>query len=150
VAAAAVVRGPLFHGSRTAPVVAPLASSTAPAPTLQPAGAIAIAPARGSMDVVLDGAAAGSRLHVSVGAGAELAVSVRTDSTIAEPARFRTGDARIAIQLPSAASLVEVEVPAAARSARIFMGNTVVATVQDGRVTPVAAAVEGIVLGPRP
>ncbi len=150
VAAAAVVRGPLFHGSRPAPAVPPLASRAAPLTTFQPAGAIAIAPARGSMDVVLDGAAAGSRLHVSIGAGAELAVSVRSDSTSAEPARFRTSEARIAVQLPSAASLVEVEVPAAARSARILMGNTVVATVHDGRVTPVAAAAEGIVLGSRP
>ncbi|HEU6451465.1 MAG TPA: zf-HC2 domain-containing protein [Gemmatimonadaceae bacterium] len=150
VAAAAVVRGPLFHGSRPEPVATTPASAAAPSPTLQPAGAIAIAPARGTMDVVLDGAAAGSRLHVSIGAGAELTVSVRSDSTNAEPARFSTGDARIAVRLPSAASLVEVDVPAAARSARILMGNTVVATVQDGRVTPAAAAAEGIVLGTRP
>jgi hypothetical protein len=102
------------------------------------------------MDVVLDGAADGSRLHVSIGAGAELAVSVRSDSTSAEPARFRTGDARIAVRLPSATSLVEVEVPAAVHSARILMGNTLVATVQDGRVMPAAAAAEGIVLGSQP
>jgi hypothetical protein len=150
VAAAAVVRGPLFHGSRPAPVVPPAANSAAPPTTLQPAGAIAIAPARGAMDVVLDGAAAGSHLHVSIDAGAKLTVSVRSDSTSAEPARFRTGAARIAVRLPSAASLVEVEVPAAARTARILVGNTVVATVRDGRVTPAAAAAEGIVLGSRP
>jgi anti-sigma factor RsiW len=150
VAAAAVVRGPLFHGSRPAPIVSTPASTAAPSLTLQPAGAIAVARTRGAMDIVLDGAASGSRLHVSVGAGAELTVSVRSDSTSAEPARFRTGDARIAVRLPSAASLVEVEVPAAARSARILMENAVVATVQDGRVTPAAAAAEGIVLGTRP
>jgi anti-sigma factor RsiW len=150
VAAAAVVRGPLFHGSHPAPVISTAASNAAPSPALQPAGAIAIAPVHGSMDVVLDGAAAGSRLHVSIGAGAGLTVSVRSDSTSAEPARFRTADARIAVRLPSAASLVEVEVPAAARTARILMGNTVVATVHDGRVTPAAAAADGIVLGSQP
>ncbi len=150
VAAAAVVRGPLFHGSRPAPVASTPASTAAPAPTLQPAGAIAIAPVRGSMDVVLDGAAAGSRLHVSAGAGAGLTVSVRSDSTNAEPARFRTADARIAVRLPSSASLVEVEVPAAARTVRIVSGNTIVATVHDGRVTPAAAAAGGIVLGSQP
>jgi anti-sigma factor RsiW len=150
VAAAAVVRGPLFNGSRPAPVVSTPTSTAAPPPTLQPAGAISIAPARGSMDVVLDGAAAGSRLHVSVGAGAGLAVSVRSDSTTAEPARFRTADARIAVRRPSAASLVEVEVPAAARTARIPMGSTVVASVHHGGVSPAAAAAEGIVLGSQP
>lgn len=148
VAAAAVVRGPLFHGSRPAPVASAPASTGAPPVPLRPAGAIAIAPARSTMDVVLDGAAAGSRLRVTVGSGAELAVSVRSDSASAEPARFRTGDARIAVQLPGATSLVDVQVPATARSARVLMGNAVVATVKDGRVTP-AAAVEGIDLGSR-
>jgi hypothetical protein len=118
--------------------------------TLQPAGAIAIAPRRGTAEVALTGAAAGSRLRITVTSAAELTVSVRSDSVSAEPARFRTGDARIAVQLPSAISLVEVEIPATTRAARVLAGDSVVATVTDGRVTPAAAAAGGIALGAHP
>jgi anti-sigma factor RsiW len=150
VAAAAVVRGPLFHGSSEAVTEAGARPLALPAATLQPAGAIAIAPRHDQADVVLTGAAAGSRLHITVTKGAELTVSVRTDSASAEPARFRTGDARIAVQLPSSISLVEVTIPASTRETRVLVGDSVAVTVEDGRVSPAAAAAGGIVLGAHP
>jgi len=150
VAAAAVVRGPLFHGSTRAPTNVDAAPPASLPTTLQPAGAIAIAPRRGTAEVALTGAAAGSRLRITVTSAAELTVSVRSDSVSAEPARFRTGDARIAVQLPSAISLVEVEIPVTTRAARVLAGDSVVATVTDGRVTPAAAAAGGIALGAHP
>jgi anti-sigma factor RsiW len=150
VAAAAVVRGPFFHGSTGAPASVDATPVAAPPAMLQPAGAIAIAPRRGTAEVALTGAAAGSRLRISVTHGAELTVSVRSDSASTEPARFSTGDARIAARLPSAISLVEVEIPATLHAARVFVGDSVVAMVTDGRVSPAAAASEGIVLGAHP
>jgi hypothetical protein len=153
VAAAAVVGTPLLHRSEV-PATAASATSATRAPlaiTLRPAGAIAVAaPDRGAMEVVLSGAAAGSRLHITITDGAELGVNVRSDSASAEPARFRTGDARIAVQLPGALSLVEVELPATGHSARVMHDNSVGATVTDGRASPAAAtdAGDGIALAP--
>ncbi len=145
VAAAAVVRGPLLHRSDADATVdaPPFALSTA----LRPAGAIAVAtPARADLELALSGAAAGSRLHITITDGAELSVNVLSDSASAEPARFATGDARIAVQLPETVSLVEVELPATLHSARILLGDAVVATAAAGRVTPAEAAVGGIAL----
>ena len=150
VAAAAVVRGPLFHAPTSASTNGGAAPLAAPTAALQPAGAIAIAPRRGTAEVALTGAAAGSRLHITVTNGAQLTVSMRSDSTSAEPARFRTSDAHIAVRLPSATSLVEVEIPAATRAAQVLVGDSVVATVKDGRIMPAAAAAGGIALGSRP
>lgn len=150
VAAAAVVRGPLFHGSARASTSVSAAPPAALPAMLRPVGAIAIAPRRGTAEVALTGAAAGSRLRITVTRGAELTVSVRSDSASVEPARFRTSGARIAVQLPSALSLVEVQVPAAISAARVLVGDSVVATVANGRITPAAAAADGIVLGSRP
>lgn len=150
VAAAAVVRGPLFHGSTSASTNADAIPPAALPATLQPAGAIAIAQRRGTAEVALAGAVAGSRLRVIVTSGRELTVSVRSDSASTEPARFSTGDARIAVRLPSAISLVEVEIPATAHTARVLAGDSVVATITDGRVSPAAAAADGIALGAHP
>jgi anti-sigma factor RsiW len=148
-AAAAVVRGPLFHTSNPPTTNVGAAPLAAPPATLQPAGAIAIAPRRGAAEVALTGATAGSRLHITITNGTELVVSVRSDSASLEPARFRTGDARVAVRLPNTLSLVELEIPAAARAARVLVADSVVATVKDGRVAPAAAAEGGIVLGPQ-
>lgn len=150
VAAAAVARGPLFHEPASASATVDAAPSTALPAALRPAGAIAIAPRSGIAEVTLTSAAPGSRLHVIVTDAAELTVSVRSDSASAEPARFRTSDARIAARLPSAVSIVEVEVPAAARAARVLVGDSVVVTVENGRVTPAEAATGGIALGSKP
>jgi len=152
VAAAAVVGGPLFHGPRSMPA-APAAETPHPVavlPALRPAGAIAMAAGSGAVEVALTGAAAGSRLHVTIGNGAELTVSVRSDSASPEPARFRTGDALIAVGLPSALSLVEVEIPATTRTARVLVDGRLAVAVRDGIVTPAAAAAEGIALAPAP
>jgi anti-sigma factor RsiW len=150
VAAAAVVGGPFFRPSSPAAADAGAAPPTALPATLQPAGAIAIAPRHDAAEVTLTGAVAGSRLHITITNDAELTVSVRADSTSAEPARFRTGDARISVQLPSAVSLVEVEIPATTRTARVLVGDSVAATLTDGHVTPAAAAADGIALGVHP
>lgn len=148
VAAAAEVARPLLRGSHRPST--PRIATTSPAllPPLRSAGAIAITPRRRAVEVALTGPAAGSRLHVTIGGGKDLTVSVRSDSASVEPARFRTGDARIAVQLPRAVSQVDVQVPAAARAARITVGDSVVATVEDGRITPAAAAANGIPLAP--
>jgi len=153
VAAAAVVGAPLLHRHDAPAAPSAIATSARPlaAAALRPAGAIAVAASgSGSMDVALSGAAAGSRLHITITDGAELSVNVRSDSASAEPARFRTGDARIAVQLPGALSLVEVELPATLHSARVMLDNSVVATVTDGRASPAAAtdAGDGIALAP--
>lgn len=150
VAAAAVVRGPFFHGSARASTSVDAAPAAALPPILRPAGAIAIAPRRGTAEVALTGAAAGSRLRITVTSEAELTVSVRSDSASLEPARFRTSDARIGVQLPSAISLVDVKIPAATRAVRVLVGDSVVATMENGSITPAAAAADGIVLGPQP
>jgi hypothetical protein len=149
VAAAAVVRGPLFHGSSPTAATAGTALPAAAPATLTPAGAIAIAPHDGTAEVSLTDAAPGSRLHVIVTSATELTVSVRTDSASAEPARFRTADSRIAVRLPSTHSLVEVAVPATTHDARILVDGSTVAVVRDGSVSPAAAAVDGIELGTR-
>lgn len=153
VAAAAVVGVPLLHRHDAPAAPSAIVTSARPlvAAALRPAGAIAVAASgRGSMDVALSGAVAGSRLHITITDGAELSVNVRSDSASAEPARFRTGDARIAVQLPEALSLVEVELPATLHSARVLLDNSVVATVTDGRASPAAAidAGDGIALAP--
>ncbi len=150
VAAAAVVRGPLSHGSTSALTNAAVAPPAALPAALQPAGAIAIAPRRGTAEVALTGAAGGSRLRIAITSGSELTVSVRSDSASAEPARFRTSDTRIAVQLPDAVALVDVEVPAATQTVRVLVSDSVVATVKHGRVTPAEAAMGGIALGPHP
>jgi hypothetical protein len=79
---------------------------------------------------------------------ADVTVSVRTDSTSVEPARFLTGDARITVELPRAMSIVEVKLPRALRSGRVLVGDRVAASVVDGRVVPSEAATEGVLLVP--
>lgn len=151
VAAAAVVRGAFSHPSPDASANATAAATAvSPPAALQPAGAIAIAPRRGSADVTLTGAAPGSRLHIVVTKGADLTVHVSASSTVVEPARFRASESRIAVQLPQSAALVEMEIPAALRSVRVLYGDAVLATVEDGRVMPAAAATDGIVVGSHP
>lgn len=151
-ASAAMVGAPLLRGSRHAPAVPVATAPVAAAMAIRPAGAIAIAPAHDEMTITLSDALAGSRLFVTVTDQAEVAVSVRTDSTSADPARFRTGDATITVTLPRAVSMVDVVFPAALRSARVVMGGgkgeRVVATVVDGRVVPADATAEGIPLVP--
>jgi hypothetical protein len=149
VAAATVVRGAFSHSSTDASANATAAATAAslPAATLLPAGAIAIAPRGPGADVTLTGAAPGSRLHIVVTKGADLTVHVSASSTAVEPARFRASESRVAVQLPHSAALVDMEIPAALRSVRVLDGDAVLATVEDGRVTPAAAATDGIVLG---
>lgn len=146
VAAAAVVGGQLLHGPRQLP-----AGTTATEPAalaLRAAGAIAVAPVHDAMVVALSDAITGSRLHVRITDAAELTVSVRTDSTSLEPARFRAGSERIAVQLPPAVSMVEVEIPATLGNVRVLVGDRVAASVDGGQVEPAAAATEGISLAP--
>jgi hypothetical protein len=146
-ASAAVVGVPLLRGSRHAPAATAAARPSGVVTALRPAGAISIRPA-GEMEVTLSDASAGSRLFVRVADQADVTVSVRTDSTSAEPARFRTSDARITVKLPRAMSMVEVTLPNALRSGRVLVGDRVVASVVDGRVVPPDAAAEGVPLVP--
>jgi anti-sigma factor RsiW len=151
VAAAAVVRGAFVQPSPDASANATAAATAVSPPAApQPAGAIAIAPRGGGADVTLTGAAPGSRLHIVVTKGADLTVHVSASSTVVEPARFRASESRIAVQLPHSAALVDMEIPAALHSVRVLDGDAVLATVEDGRVTPAAAATDGIVVGSQP
>ena len=148
VASAAVLGAPLLRDSRHAPAGTEATKPAGVATALRPAGAISIKPAHDAVVVTLSDASAGSRLFVSVAEQSDVTVSVRTDSASAEPARFRTSDARITVELPQAMSMVEVKLPRALRSGRVLVGDRVVASVVGGRLVPLAAAAEGVPLVP--
>ncbi len=104
-----------------APGLAPAPAMAAPVPAPAPAAGISILPDDGEVRVVLNGAAAGLRVHTRVSGGELVEVSA---AGAAAGARFRTGPGRIEV-LDAGAGEVRIALPRGARAAVVEVDGRV-------------------------
>jgi hypothetical protein len=136
--ATAAIIGQRMQALPEEPVV-PTATSTQVDPTV---AALTVIPREGVLHVTLSGAGAGSRLYVTVEAGAIGRVAIEG----AESPRFTAVDGRVDIDLRAEPATVRVTLPVTLREAIVTAAGTTLVTVTRDSVSPAAAATTGILL----
>ncbi len=131
-AAAAAIAGPerlvgIFTANEPQP------EAVQPAVGLESSGAIAVAPAQGSVDIVLGGVTQGTRVEVVFAERSDVIVDFMDGSTPGVVAR----DGHLTLQLSGAHTVLRVTVPANLPAARILVGAAEVAVMERGRITRV-------------
>jgi hypothetical protein len=136
--AAAAIIGQRMQAQPEEPVV-PTATSTQGDPTV---AALAVTPREGMLHVALTGAGAGSRLYVTVEAGAIGRVAIEG----AESPRFTAVHGRVDIDLRAEPAIVRVTLPVSMREAIVTAAGATLVTVRRDSVSPAAASTTGILL----
>lgn len=136
--AAAAIIGQRMQAQPEEPVV-PTATSTQEDPTV---AALAVTPREGMLHVAITGAGAGSRLYVTVEAGAIGRVAIEG----AESPRFTAADGRVDIDLRAEPAIVRVTLPVSMREAIVTAAGATLVTVRRDSVSPAAASTTGILL----
>jgi hypothetical protein len=136
--AAAAIIGQRMQAQPELPIV-PTATSTQVDPTV---AALAVTPRDGMLHVALTGAGAGSRLYVTVEAGAIGRVAIEG----AESPRFTAKDGRVDIDLRAEPATVRVTLPLTLREAIVTAAGATLVTVRRDSVSPAAASTTGILL----
>lgn len=119
--------------------VVPTATTTQVDPTI---AALDVTPRDGMLHLALTGAGAGSRLYVTVEAGAIGRVAIED----AESPRFTAVDGRVDIDLRTERATVRVTLPVTLREAIVTAAGVTLVTVTRDSVSPAAAATTGILL----
>lgn len=138
-AATLAVRPDLFRDSPSA-VVTP-AASPGDAPE-SGGGAVAVRAIDGAVLVALAGADPATRVELVPDDRADVRVSVEGPAT----PHFTARDGRVDVDLAASAATVRVLVPRSLASARVTVDGVTIVTMQDGVVSPAAAAAGGVTL----
>jgi hypothetical protein len=136
--AAAAIIGQRMQAQPEEPVV-PTATSPQVAPTI---AALTVTPREGMLHVAVTGAGAGSRLYVTVEAGAIGRVAIEG----ADSPRFTAVDGRVDIDLRAEPATVRVTLPVTLREAIVTAAGATLVTVRRDSVSPAAASTAGILL----
>lgn len=138
-AATLVVRPDLFRDSPS--VVATPAVSPGDAPE-SGGGAVAVRTVDGTVLVALANADAATRIELVLDDRTDVRVSVEGPAT----PHFTARDGRVDVDLAAGAARVRVAVPRSAGSARVTVDGVTIVTLQEGVVSPSAAAAGGVTL----
>lgn len=129
-AAAAVMAPGLVTRVRTA--LRPADTGPAPA-AVDATGAVAVSPVNGAVDILLMGAAEGTRVRIAL----HDLDDVLVDYTAAVPPRFIARDGSVSLDLGGNAATLRITVPRTLRTGRIVIDGTVAAVLTQGRVVSV-------------
>jgi hypothetical protein len=118
------------------------ASDAAAAQRVPQPAAVVVGTVAGGIEVVLTGVPGGVRLHVEAAAVNDVTVAITGEGT----PRFNATAGRVAADLGGTAGDVRVVLPEDLVHANIAVNGNVLVRVANGRITPEAATIDGILV----